>query len=710
MYVESKRGGRTLVAVILGMSVREAARMGMIDESILRPRTKTVHGVSTPEDNELFVSDKDNQLPAPVVEMVSPPLDGETRDSDSSASGIRNPFQRPHPPAAVNPFAKPQPTMPAAEHPPETLQSPQPPNPFASMFSNAATPSTTPAPAAPAPSPFATSMAKTQSTSTPSTSSFSFPTTTTAPKEKASGAAMFATKSPSIFPPSGSSVTPPLDSTAQPNPFAASAASFTANKPFMAGTKEETPTVTSGQASSLFSGSSFTSSTPSPFAAKPNPFAASLSTFAPPKITDASQVPDSQALSSLVPTANPFFPSAAVSASQAEEKTSSVTATSAQTQPPPFTGFTQGASFAHKPPAPEQTMIEGTLSTPSASMPEKPVPVPNFFGPSTTTSSEPQPSKFKFPTANATTKPPIQTQVAEAQSVETSLSAQPTQPETTTPAGSPELVPDEVEEKVIEPPEPPVEPVPVARTSISAPIYQPVSTKGTKAPPFDPYKTPEERKAAWERFIQRRKKEVIEQEQAKSRKRALEAPAAVDSAQEEPGPKVAKVSEEPSPPPKYSLVKSYLDSLPKLPCLERTRELLERRQPTEEEAEAAKPPNRQVDEDELLLNAARIAAEQLRTGPKIFDSLATYREPRRSSYSPRTSLGTPTPYTQSASPPPHGYQVAYAPDTPLGLGRTMSRTEQRIRATGGHGLAYKPLDFSRKSERKDQRDGFTRSG
>lgn len=747
MYVETKRAGRTLVAVILGLSVREAARMGMIDESILRSRVKEDFQEVSPADNELFVSDKDNQLPAPVVDMVSPPLDSEHPDSDSSAPGIRNPFQNAHPPASVNPFAKAQTAMPAAENPPHTFQTSQPPNPFASIFSNTATPSTAPATTTPAPNPFAPSKAKTPSPFTPSPSPFASSTPDVAPKHEAPAAATFATQPSSIFPTNGSLAQSPQPATAKPNPFAASVASFTQNKPFMASTNEEPPAATVGQPSSLFSGGSFTSTTSTPSAAKPNPFAASLSTFVPPKPTTANQAPVSEAPSILFPTAKPFSPSASAeaattdtaakppsqfafakpapattsssifsfsktaSASQAEEKTSSVTATAATSQPSPFAGFKQTPSVASQPPAPAQNNIGGAFPTPSLSLTEKPSPAPPTFGPPATTSNAPQPWQPLFPNANATAKPSTQPQVVKAQPVETSLPVQPTQPETTTPAGSPEPVPVEIEEKVIEP-EPPAESEPFAVPPIPAAVDQPAPTKRISAPPFDPYKTPEERKAAWERFIQRRKREVLEQEQARSRKRALEAPAAIESVQEEPGPKVAKVAEtkEPTPPPKYSLVKSYLDSLPKLPCLERTRELLERKQPTEEEKEAAKLPNRQVDEDELLLNAARIAAEQLRTGPKIFDGIPPYSEPRRYSYSPRTSFGTPTPYTQSASPPPHGYQVAYAPDTPVGLGRTMSRTEQRIRATGGHGLAYKPLDFSRKGEKNQKRDGFTRSG
>jgi hypothetical protein len=110
------------------------------------------------------------------------------------------------------------------------------------------------------------------------------------------------------------------------------------------------------------------------------------------------------------------------------------------------------------------------------------------------------------------------------------------------------------------------------------------------------------------------------------------------------------------------------------------------------------PKPNQVDEDEILLSAARIAAETLRTGPRLLDAFSapsTY-EPWRSSFSPGSSVASSVAFSRSQSPQQsvHGYDVALAPETNLGLGRTLSRTEQRLRLTGGKGLAYKPLNFS----------------
>ena len=116
------------------------------------------------------------------------------------------------------------------------------------------------------------------------------------------------------------------------------------------------------------------------------------------------------------------------------------------------------------------------------------------------------------------------------------------------------------------------------------------------------------------------------------------------------------------------------------------------------------PKSIQVDEDELLLSAARIAAESLRSGPKLLDGWSASYEPRSSSFSPGASLSPSVAYSRSQSPQSfvNGYEVSLAPDKDLGLGRTLSRTEQRIRLTGAKGLAYKPLDFTPDKKRKSR--------
>jgi hypothetical protein len=218
--------------------------------------------------------------------------------------------------------------------------------------------------------------------------------------------------------------------------------------------------------------------------------------------------------------------------------------------------------------------------------------------------------------------------------------------------------------------------------------------------------TEAERQANWKEFIRKtsEKQKREAEEQAKSRKRALDESAETEKSQERSSSKVLKTSgsSESSPPTKkYSLAEAYAKALPKLPCLDRVKALVERKTPADDETQLSKPHNRQVDEDELLLNSARIAAERLRTGPKIFDPSPEY-DLRRSSYSPSASYYN-SPYSLSQSPRPHGYKVVHAPNVPEGLGRSMSASERRIRATGAHGLAYKELDFSQVDKRKEKR-------
>lgn len=154
-------------------------------------------------------------------------------------------------------------------------------------------------------------------------------------------------------------------------------------------------------------------------------------------------------------------------------------------------------------------------------------------------------------------------------------------------------------------------------------------------------------------------------------------------------------------PTKRSLALASLKPLPTLPILEQVKSMIASKPATTPEPQPAR--KSQIDEDELLLSAARIAAESLRSGPKLLDYPHAYPDPRRSSFSPRSSFSSSLGLSRAHSPPQsrvNGYEVAFAPDTPLEFGRTMSRTEQRIRLTGGKGLAYKPLNLTPKKETK----------
>lgn len=198
------------------------------------------------------------------------------------------------------------------------------------------------------------------------------------------------------------------------------------------------------------------------------------------------------------------------------------------------------------------------------------------------------------------------------------------------------------------------------------------------------------------------------EEQSVGRKRVHDEPEERQPA-ESSGDKVPKKPKAEAPTPrKKSMALSSIKPLPTLPILEQVKSSTKRKSTEENPPEPQKPKYNQVDEDELLLSAARIAAESLRSGPRLSDGWSGYStDLPRSSFSPGGSLSPSlAPLSGSQSPQPHvnGHDLALAPDTDLGLGRTLSRTEQRLRLTGGKGLAYKPLDFTPEKKRKSLGD------
>ncbi|KAJ9485033.1 hypothetical protein VN97_g8326 [Penicillium thymicola] len=252
-YVESKRAGRNLVAIILGMSIREAARMGMIDHSQLHQKSETLPEAEA-EDGDLFVSDIDNQTPAPVVETHNALLQdtsaSEFRIASEAQKSLQSTpasspslFQSDVPPTASkppNPFA--------AAFQPSKMASP-PSNPFATSI-----PSTTVTPAAP--SPF-----------TSSPNPFSFPKE---PEKTAEASALTTTPSPFQTKPlptqPDAADKPAVSSTSPSRPsssaFVSSSASSIFSKPAYANPKTETPATT----------------TPVPTLSRPNPFSPTSST------------------------------------------------------------------------------------------------------------------------------------------------------------------------------------------------------------------------------------------------------------------------------------------------------------------------------------------------------------------------------------------------------------------------------------------------
>jgi hypothetical protein len=149
-------------------------------------------------------------------------------------------------------------------------------------------------------------------------------------------------------------------------------------------------------------------------------------------------------------------------------------------------------------------------------------------------------------------------------------------------------------------------------------------------------------------------------------------------------------------PKKTSLALASIAPLPNLPILDEVKKMIQPKAPSTTESET--PAASQIDEDELLLSAARIAAESLKNGPSLLGNFPNYSypDPLRSSVRSERSVHSASDFSRSQSPYSriNGHDVALAPESPLGLGRTLSRTEQRLRLTGGKGLAYKPLPLN----------------
>lgn len=111
-----------------------------------------------------------------------------------------------------------------------------------------------------------------------------------------------------------------------------------------------------------------------------------------------------------------------------------------------------------------------------------------------------------------------------------------------------------------------------------------------------------------------------------------------------------------------------------------------------------------INEDELLFSAARMAANTLAHGKALWHDVPELRNSVSMSMSmspvstPRFSRSSIGPDGSMEAKGGHilvnGYDVALAPTVPLGLGRTLSRTEQRIRQTGAKGFASLPLASS----------------
>ncbi|BCR85900.1 putative leucine permease transcriptional regulator (SAC3) [Aspergillus chevalieri] len=643
-YVESKRAGRSLVAVILGLSIKEAASMGMIDSSVLPQRSLALPaptGPSTTEDDSLFVSDDENEIPAPSVTIPNEKL---PTFAPSPFGGF--PQSRANePPAAtqqVEPFSGGFCQAPA-------LSSPASLNPFASPF--------TPAPAAPAaPNPFARG-----------SSSFAPVTSTTV------GTGV--TRAPGPF------------SLFSPSPEEQSAFD-TAQNPFA--TKPAAPATTSPEVRFP----SFSASAPSP--------------------SSSSTTLTSKPTTSVFPsTSQPALASSPFSIFKTPTSTEQTPGVAAgqppkslfdTAKPPSFSGST-GSLF--NPPGPSAAPKEpSTQAQASVSKPAQET--PSLFAP-----KENAPSIFSSIKPAATTTlassisaPKQGTTPMERPSVpEERTAAEPAEPVPKpldhAPPAEPKRAPsvsENVKESAITPPPAPEPEEPVVVTEDMSIPAEPAKPVVDEEASIDVAKRDAWLKTLKEAASKRRG------EQPSGRKRVLEEP-------EEPrptssGPKASKISKSEAPTPrKTSMALSSIKPLPTLPILEQVKSTTARK-PAEAEAELK---HNQIDEDELLLSAARIAAESLRSGPRLSDSWPGYynhTERPRSSFSPASSFSSSMPPLSGSQSPSYsshhyvnGHDLALAPDADLGLGRSLSRTEQRLRLTGGKGLAYKPLDFTPEKKR-----------
>lgn len=108
-------------------------------------------------------------------------------------------------------------------------------------------------------------------------------------------------------------------------------------------------------------------------------------------------------------------------------------------------------------------------------------------------------------------------------------------------------------------------------------------------------------------------------------------------------------------------------------------------------------PAAMVDEDDDLLRQARKVRETMSEGAEWYKTYAVNiekeieeHEERRRSLSQASTTSSPHP-SASGLAMVNGYEYLPGPEIP---GRSLSRTEQRIRRTGAHGLATKPIGGS----------------
>lgn len=150
----------------MGLSVREAASLGMVDSSVLPERSLALPApkpsASKDNDDSLFVSDDENEIPAPSIQIDEPPLDTIPDDNPPEpAPTFQNGFAPQTGNASTSGLS---PEAPA-------FQPREPSKPFPSSFSGnlGGTPA---APQSTAPNPFGSISPFSSSQTAPATQSF----------------------------------------------------------------------------------------------------------------------------------------------------------------------------------------------------------------------------------------------------------------------------------------------------------------------------------------------------------------------------------------------------------------------------------------------------------------------------------------------------------------------------------------------------------
>ncbi|KAL4940741.1 SAC3/GANP/Nin1/mts3/eIF-3 p25 family-domain-containing protein [Aspergillus oleicola] len=673
-YVEAKRAGRNLVAIILGLNVKEAAALGMIDRSSLSERGSDIAPVqlmATDNDSSLFVSEDENEVSTPASRSSTGTAGVTSGPFGAGATPAFGGISQPANGAVQSPFSQ------KLDDAQAQSQQPAAPNPFGSLFTAKNTTEDPAAPSSPSLNPFAKPFSPSSSSqaseSGQPTTAFPAPA---APANNAQPSSVFANaggfaKPSSPFP---SSQTPgPAQPTITPSIFTNNA-----------------------QRSSVFSNAShFTQQSQN----KEDSASSAASPFKFPAVSQplSSQTPPPSLFQNIqqpTPTTSPFSApqsssSFSLNPTQPRDQPTGQPSTSIfdlnkpspapETKAPLFSlkpqepAFQQDQSSSFGAPQPQPaTASPPMFSSPFAPEREKKEASSIFAAP-----ASPRPAHREAPPIPPIPQPDVEQ--FSADQAETTITTQP-------------LVPSEAEaetpsESMIE-----IQPAPnEAEEPTVAISEEQVSKEAEEA-------EAEAKKAEWMHWLR---------EAADKRRSTVSTPASRKRVHEQetpPSDKIMEVPEVPKsaqPPPRKSMAAASLKPLPKLPILEQIERMTARKSVAQSSPEPPKPTH--VDEDDLLLSAARIAAESLRTGPRITSSSSAPYEPWRSSFSPGSSVGSSTgtgagaAFSHSESPQQSyisGYDVSLAPDTDVGLGRSLSRTEQRIRLTGGKGLAYKPLNLN----------------